>query len=217
MGAGIPKQYLHLAGKTVLEHTLQQFINIDSIKGLVVVLAADDQYWPSLNLDSTNRIHTTSGGLERYNSVLNGLHYLEQMAHEDDWVLVHDAARPCVRPHDIKKLISAMSQCPDGAILAVPVRDTMKRSDSDNRITSTVSRDRLWHAQTPQIFRLSALRDALERVISQNISVTDEAQAIELTGLHPLLVEGHPDNIKITHPADLALAEIYLNQQEKES
>jgi 2-C-methyl-D-erythritol 4-phosphate cytidylyltransferase len=217
MGAGIPKQYLQLAGKTVLEHTLQQFINIDAIKGLVVVLAAEDEYWPTLNLDSTARIHTTSGGIERYNSVLNGLRYLGQMAHDDDWVLVHDAARPCVRPDDIKKLISAMSQCPDGAILAVPVRDTMKRADSDNLITGTVSRDRLWHAQTPQIFRLSALRDALEMVIRQNISVTDEAQAIELTGLRPLLVEGHPDNIKITHPADLALAEIYLNQQEKQS
>jgi 2-C-methyl-D-erythritol 4-phosphate cytidylyltransferase len=93
----------------------------------------------------------------------------------------------------------------------------MKRADSDNLITGTVSRDRLWHAQTPQIFRLSALRDALEMVIRQNISVTDEAQAIELTGLRPLLVEGHPDSIKITHPADLALAEIYLNQQEKQS
>jgi len=216
MGTGTPKQYLPLAGKTVLEHTLQRFTDIDAIKGLVVVLAADDHYWQSLQLTSNTLIHTTLGGAERYQSVLNGLRYLEKMADADDWVLVHDAARPCVRPADIKKLISATSLCADGAILAVPVRDTMKRSDAGNRITATVSRDKLWHAQTPQIFRFATLRSALEKVVGQNLSVTDEAQAIEATGLCPLLVEGHPDNIKITHPADLSLAEIYLRQQEKQ-
>ncbi len=215
MGAGIPKQYLPLAGKTVLEYTLQRFTGIDAIKGLVVVLAADDHYWQSLQTTSNTLIHTTIGGEERYQSVLNGLRYLEKMADTDDWVLVHDAARPCIRAADIKKLIRATSLCADGAILAVPVRDTMKRADPGNRITATVSRDQLWHAQTPQIFQLGTLRAALEKVVEQNTTVTDEAQAIELIGLSPLLVEGHPDNIKITHPADLTLAEIYLRQQEK--
>jgi 2-C-methyl-D-erythritol 4-phosphate cytidylyltransferase len=214
MGTGIPKQYMPLAGKTVLEHTLQRFTGIDTIKGLVVVLAADDHYWQSLQITSNTLIHTTIGAAERYQSVLNGLRYLEKMADADDWVLVHDAARPCVRPADIKKLINATSLCVDGAILAVPVRDTMKRADAGNRITATVSRDQLWHAQTPQIFQLGTLRAALEKVVGQNMAVTDEAQAIEMTGLCPLMVEGHPDNIKITHPADLSLAEIYLRQQE---
>ena len=117
-------------------------------------------------------------------------------------------------PCRYKKLINATSLCVDGAILAVPVRDTMKRADAGNRITATVSRDQLWHAQTPQIFQLGTLRAALEKVVGQNMAVTDEAQAIEMTGLCPLMVEGHPDNIKITHPADLSLAEIYLRQQE---
>jgi len=217
MGTEVPKQYLPLYGKTILEHSLKHICGHDAIKGIVVVLAENDNRWNTLPLASNLKIHTTTGGIQRYHSVLNGLHYLNTLAQADDWVLVHDAARPCLRTDDLDKLLEAASGCPDGAILAVPVRDTMKRADPDNRISATVNRDQLWHALTPQIFRLSALRSALEKIIANNIAVTDEAQAMEITGVRPLLVEGHHDNIKITHQADLVLAEIYLAQQENQS
>lgn len=214
MGVNTPKQYLTLSGKTVLEHTLQRFCDHVAIKGIVVVLPENDHYWKTVSLATNKKIHTTIGGPKRYHSVLNGLHYLEKIANADDWILVHDAARPCVRIEDIDKLILAVQSCPDGAILAVPARDTMKRA-KDMQIDSTISRDDLWHALTPQMFRLSILKTALEQAIETDIPVTDEAQAIELTGLRPLLVEGHADNIKITHQVDLALAETYLAQQKR--
>ncbi len=215
MGNGMPKQYLPLAGKTVLEHTLQCFTDLDVVSGIVLVIAEQDRYWKTLPISANPRIYTTIGGAERCQSVLYGLRYLEKMACPDDLVMVHDAARPCVRAFDIEKLINLAGQCDDGAILGIPVRDTMKRADTGNQITETVCRDHLWHALTPQIFKLSLLRNALESVIANKLTVTDEAQAIEMTGLRPLLVEGHPDNIKITHPADLPLAERYLTLQEK--
>ncbi len=215
MGVNTPKQYLPLLGKTVLEHTLQRFCDHPAVNGVVVVLAENDHYWKTVSPATNQKIHTTTGGLKRCHSVLNGLRYLENIAQADDWVMVHDAARPCIRPKDLDKLIHAASGCPDGAILAVPVRDTMKRAGIDSKISETVSRDDLWHALTPQMFRLSTLKTALKNAIEKNIPVTDEAQAVELTGLRPLLVEGHADNIKITHQADLALAETYLAQQER--
>lgn len=217
MGTEVPKQYLPLYGKTILEHSAGRLRDHKSIAGVVVVLAENDHRWNSLPLATKPKIHTTTGGKQRYHSVLNGLHYLITVAQADDWVLVHDAARPCLRTDDIDKLIQAASECPDGAILAIPVRDTMKHADPANRIKATVNRNELWHALTPQMFRLSVLRSALENNIANNIAVTDEAQAVEMTGMRPLLVEGHHDNIKITHKVDLMLAEIFLAQQENHS
>jgi len=217
MGTEVPKQYLPLYGKTIVEHSAGRLCDHKSIAGVIVVLAENDARWDSLPLATNPKIHTTTGGMQRYHSVLNGLLYLNTIAQADDWVLVHDAARPCLRTDDIDKLIQAASACADGAILAVPVRDTMKQADPDNRISATVNRNQLWHALTPQMFRLSVLRSALENIIANNIAVTDEAQAIEMTGVRPLLVEGHPDNIKITLQADLVLAEIYLARQENQS
>ena len=154
------------------------------------------------------------GGIERCDSVLNGLQMLSSMAEPDDWVMVHDAARPCVRKEDINHLIEIVADHPIGGILALPVSDTIKRGNKNNSISTTVDRKGLWHALTPQMFRLSTLRLALSGCRSNDKVVTDEAQAIEICGNHPLLIEGHPDNIKVTHNYDLALAELYLQQQE---
>ena len=133
---------------------------------------------------------------------------------DDDWVLVHDAARPCLRRSDIDRLLERLAGHPVGGLLGVPVRDTMKRTDDTGLIERTVTRDNLWHAYTPQMFRFAMLRDALEEALRRKLLVTDEASAMELAGHRPLMVEGHGDNIKITRPEDLALAAFYLAQQE---
>lgn len=214
MGAEVPKQYLQIKGKTILEHTLARFCQHPRIEGVVVARAADDKYWPALEVVSHPKVMQTLGGRERCHSVLNGLAYLQNRAQPDDWVLVHDAARPCIRAEDIERLMSELSHHPVGGILALPVRDTMKRGDAGNEIIETVDRQGLWHALTPQMFRLGTLNNALQEAIVNNRLVTDEAQAMELAGLRPKLVQGHPDNIKVTHKLDLSLAELYLSQQE---
>lgn len=215
MGGNIPKQYLPLRGKTVIEHTVDRLLQLEQVAGIVIALSEHDSHWTSLPLAKIEKIHTTTGGAERCNSVLNGLRYLETLAHPDDLVLVHDAARPCVRIGDIVRVIEAARTCQDGAILAIPVRDTLKRAGSFGFIESTVDRAKLWQAQTPQAFGLALLREALEQAIANRTLVTDDAQAIELTGRKPFLVEGHPDNLKITDPSDLNLALLYLQNQEQ--
>jgi 2-C-methyl-D-erythritol 4-phosphate cytidylyltransferase len=147
--------------------------------------------------------------------VLNALHHLAAYAHPGDWVLVHDAARPCVRPGDIEALIAAIGDDSDGGLLGVPVTDTMKRVGRDGRITATLDREALWHAQTPQMFRLGQLKAALEQAQDQDARVTDEASAMERAGYRPRMVQGHADNIKITVPASLALAEFYLQERHR--
>lgn len=217
MGTIIPKQYLSLAGKTVLEHTIERWLALARIEAVVVVVATNDPYWPTMSLKQHPKIHTVFGGLERMNSVLNGLQYLQQRADAADWVLVHDAARPCVRHSDVSALMDAVKSHPVGGLLACPVRDTMKRSqagaDSTIEVLETVQREQLWHALTPQMFRLGLLSSALSAAHDQGWSVTDESAAIERLGLPPLLVEGARDNLKITYPEDLALAEFYLERQ----
>lgn len=214
MGHHYPKQYLSLQNKPVLQHTLQR-LQFPQIAGIVVCLAADDIHWATL----TPPPHTlvVQGGAARYQSVLNGLQQLQTYAQPKDWVLVHDAARPCVRQADIQRLMTALATHPVGGLLAVPVRDTMKRVDDTDQVTETVDRQGLWHALTPQMFRFDLLLHALQQAVSQNLQVTDEAQAVERLGYQPVLVAGHADNIKITHPQDLALATLYLQQQHDES
>jgi 2-C-methyl-D-erythritol 4-phosphate cytidylyltransferase len=148
--------------------------------------------------------------LERCHSVIRALDSLNNVAAPDDWVLVHDAARPCVRMQDIDKMILELKEHPVGGILAVPVHDTLKRGSAAGEIVDTVDRRNLWQAQTPQMFRLQALRQALHQAIEDGFMVTDEASAMEHIGLKPKLVEGHADNIKVTRPEDLSLAEFYL-------
>lgn len=212
MGADRPKQYLELAGRTVLEHTLRRLLDEPRISGIVVPMAADDTFGRAI-IDSLGpRVVATLGGAERCHSVLNGLDALPDAA-DDDWALVHDAARPCLRPGDLATLIAQLADSHCGGILAVPVRDTLKRCTVDGAIEHTVDRNRLWHALTPQMFRLSVLRNALRAALADARLVTDEAQAIELAGFVPRVVEGHADNIKITRPEDLPLADYYLRMQ----
>lgn len=212
MGSDCPKQYLSLQEKPIIQHTLER-LAATQVKGIVVALSATDPYWEELELDLPVPLMRVEGGAERFHSVLNGLHHLQKHADPDDWVLVHDAARPCVRVEDIQHLMQSLADHPVGGLLALPVRDTMKRSNTDNIITETVSREQLWHALTPQMFRLQALTEALEDVLAQQKMVTDDAQAIELTGQQPVLVASHADNIKVTHPQDLQLAALFLTQQ----
>ncbi len=209
MASEIPKQYLEIAGKTILEHTLDRFFGHPKIAGVVLAISPDDQRWESLNVISEKSLIITHGGAERCHSVLSALQILEEHADQQDWVLVHDAARPCLRREDVDKLISEVADHKVGGLLAAPVRDTMKRS-VENVVSETVERTGLWHALTPQMFRLFDLRKALENTLQKGLVVTDESQAMELMGMMPLLIEGHADNIKITRPQDLELATHYL-------
>lgn len=213
MGAEIPKQYLRLGGRTVLEHTLAALDAIDTLAGTVVAIATDDAFWPELIPKLAHPLFTAPGGAERAESVANALDVLRERAADDDWVLVHDAARPCVRREDLERLIAELRDDPVGGLLAVPVRDTMKQADAEQRSAATVDRSRLWHALTPQMFRFDHLRKALRDAHAAGVAVTDDASAMERAGQRPRLVEGHADNLKITRPEDLALAEFYLRQQ----
>ncbi|MDH5184143.1 MAG: 2-C-methyl-D-erythritol 4-phosphate cytidylyltransferase [Gammaproteobacteria bacterium] len=211
MQADRPKQYLTLCDKSVIEHTIACFSHHPEIAGIVVSLSATDSYWLELDLHSDAPLHRAEGGEERCHSVLNSLEVVAQYAHEDDWVLVHDAARPCLTRVDLDKLISDVEEDEVGGILAVPVQDTMKRDNGTARIDHTVDRQGLWHALTPQMFRLGILRSALQKALADGFTVTDEASAIEYMGKQPKLVEGSRSNIKVTRPDDLALAEYYLS------
>jgi len=212
MGAQLPKQYLPLAGRTVIEHSLARLAALQGCAGVVVALAADDAYWPTLNVTLNVPVQRVTGGTERCHSVLAALTWLLGVADVGEWVLVHDAARPCVRRADLERLLETRADDPVGGLLAVPVRDTLKRADADGRILATVDRADLWQAQTPQMFRLGALHGALTRAVAAGDLVTDEAAAMEREGRMPRLIEGHGDNIKITRPEDLLLAEFYLSQ-----
>ncbi|HEY9198055.1 MAG TPA: 2-C-methyl-D-erythritol 4-phosphate cytidylyltransferase [Gammaproteobacteria bacterium] len=213
MGTEIPKQYLRLGGRTVLEHTLMVLAQIEGLAGVVVALSADDPYWPGLSLRLPCPLFTARGGVERADSVLNALETLREHAGDQDWVLVHDAARPCVRREDLALLIGELRDDPIGGLLAVPVCDTLKQADGERRCAATVDRNGLWHALTPQMFRVGALRATLRDAHAAGVKVTDDAAAMELAGMRPRLIEGHADNLKITRPEDLALAEFHLRQQ----
>jgi len=213
MRADRPKQYLQLDGQTVIEQTLQRLASHSSIKGIVVAVAENDPWWSECSQSYSCPIHVVSGGEERADSVLNALKQLTTFTHDDPWVLVHDAARPCLRHSDIDAMLSALSEHRVGGILGIPVTDTVKRTNAKQEITETVSRQGLWRATTPQMFHLHALTQALQSAKQQELIVTDEASAMELAGFQPMMVEGHADNIKITLPQDLALASLYLQQQ----
>jgi len=210
MGTIQPKQYLLLLGKPIIEHTLNRLASHEKINKVIVVLSPNDSHWSNIQIDQPNKIITTNGGNERCHSVLNGLHALKEHAKPDDWVLVHDAVRPCIQHQDIDKLIQQLSNHPVGGLLGVPVKDTLKRLDENGQVIETVDRKNAWHALTPQMFRFNKLQEALENAINNNHPITDEASAIQLLGSTPLMIEGDSTNIKITHPQDLQLAEKYL-------
>jgi len=215
MGAPLPKQYLELEGRTILEHTLLRLLGHPGLAGVTLVIAADDELWPAL-APRLPALRVVTGGAERCHSVLNALRVLAGELGPDDWVLVHDAARPCVRAADISRLLGIAGEGNVGGILAVPVRDTLKRADPDGFVTETVDRNRVWHALTPQMFRHAELHRALEAALAAGHLVTDEAQAVERAGGHVRLVEGSADNIKVTRPEDLHLAACFLRAQAEE-
>ncbi|WAH60174.1 2-C-methyl-D-erythritol 4-phosphate cytidylyltransferase [Pseudomonas silvicola] len=204
MAADRPKQYLHLGGRTILEHSLDCFLDHPGLKGLVVSLAEDDPYWPELASARDPRIQRAPGGRERADSVLNALLHLHANgAEDDDWVLVHDAARPNLARADLDRLLGELAHDPVGGLLAVPAKDTLKRADAHGRVAETVDRTTIWQAYTPQMFRLGALHRALADSLVADVAVTDEASAMEWAGQAPRLIEGRSDNLKVTRPEDL--------------
>ncbi|MEZ9657544.1 2-C-methyl-D-erythritol 4-phosphate cytidylyltransferase [Vibrio splendidus] len=213
MKADRPKQYLQIHGKTILEHTVEKLLSHPQVSKIVVAVSDDDPYYPELPLNLNPQVIRVSGGTERADSVLSALDYTAQQQ-LSDWVMVHDAARPCIQLSDIDKLISGAMTHDVGAILAAPVRDTMKRG-AQGQIEHTVDRVDLWHALTPQMFRSKPLRKVLSEALQQGVSITDEASAFEWKGLSPALIAGRSDNFKITQPEDLALAEFYLSQNKE--
>lgn len=204
MAADRPKQYLALADSTVLEQTLLRLLSHADIGIIIVATAAHDTWFQQLALAKHPRIKQVLGGAERADTVLNALAFVTT-----EWVLVHDAARPCLQQSDLDAVLSCGRQA-QGAILASRVRDTMKRGDGQGAIAASVPRDELWHALTPQCFATATLRQAMSAALAAGVSITDEASAMEWAGYQPLLVEGRADNIKITRPEDLALASFFL-------
>jgi 2-C-methyl-D-erythritol 4-phosphate cytidylyltransferase len=211
-GGEIPKQYLEVAGRALIAHALDALLAHPSIDGALVALAADDQRWPNWTSLHGKPVLACTGGGERADSVLAALRALPADVPGDGLVLVHDAARPNLRGDDIGRLIAAALEHGDGALLAAPVRDTLKRADDRSCVAATEPRDGLWRALTPQAFRRAALTSALERARADGVIVTDEAMAMERIGAKPRLVEGREDNLKVTTPADLALARYLLSQ-----
>lgn len=216
MGAAVPKQYLPLGEATVIEAAISNFLRHPKIVGVIVALHADDQHWNNLAVTRNEKIHTVIGGESRTESVHNAINYLENTSAEDhDFVLVHDAARPCLRYNDLDMLIQQLEQDDVGGILAAPVSDTLKvveKQEFHNTVNKTIDRESVWRAFTPQMFRLVTLKKALVYCVKKNINVTDEASAVEALGLRVKLVKGHSDNIKVTHAVDLDLAAAILNK-----
>ena len=212
-GGVMPKQYAPLVGAPMLIRTLDRLLSHPRVAGVMVALAAGDEYWPGITELEGKPVATCVGGAARADSVLLGLQALADVCADDDWILVHDAARPCVRHDDIDALLAQGSKHRVGAILAAPIRDTVKLGAAGAAIQKTVDRTSLFRALTPQMFRYGALRAALAAALNdgpQSAAITDEASALEARGDMPLLVEGAEDNIKVTTLHDLALAEFIL-------
>lgn len=209
MQSEVPKQYLMLNGKPILKHAIDMFETVEEVSSIVIVVAENDAYWqPSMlsNCHKAQVIHC--GGETRAASVLNGLQAMADMVSADDWVLVHDAARPGIDHQMIARLINTVSADEIGALLALPLADTLKRADAQGLIEETIPRQQLWQAQTPQMFRHAVLQQALATHLQRN--PTDEAQAMEWMGHRPKLVLGDLKNMKITYPQDLAVVAALL-------
>jgi 2-C-methyl-D-erythritol 4-phosphate cytidylyltransferase len=207
-GSEVPKQYLELAGRPLIHHTLAALCRYEQIERVWVILSPGDEWWGAYDWTSLGPklLAVFCGGATRAESVSNGLSAAASVLADDDWVLVHDAARPCLSQAMLAALCDELVDDPVGGLLAVPVADTLKRADAAQRIVATEPRDGLWQAQTPQMFRYGLLCKALAR----NFAVTDEASAIEAAGFKPRLVRADATNLKVTFPADLRLAELIL-------
>jgi 2-C-methyl-D-erythritol 4-phosphate cytidylyltransferase len=217
MGSSIPKQYLSIDGAPLILHSLRRLSAVKKIEKIVVVIHPEDSRWAelekSIKEEFGNRIITVMGGGERYQSVLNGLTALTEFAGKDDWVLVHDAVRPCVRTSDIENLIQKVSLHSIGGLLGSPVDNTLKRVDKKLTVIETVDRESYWNALTPQMFRFAQLKESIQTVVVSGKQVTDEAGAMEVAGFKPIMIAGQKDNIKITVEADLVLASQILKNQ----
>ena len=212
-GGAVPKQYLDIAGQPLIAHALDALLSHPRVDGAVVALAADDAHWPGWDARHGKPLLRCTGGGERADSVLAALLALPPALGGDTLVLVHDAARPNLHADDLDRLLQSAGQQRDGAILAAPVRDTLKRADAVGRVVATEPRQHLWRALTPQAFRRDLLTAALLSARSAGVEVTDEAMAMELAGFHPALVEGREDNLKVTTAADRDLAEFLLSRR----
>ena len=218
MGMDVPKQYLPLNNSTVLEESLSSFLSHPRIAGVVVALSANDRGWSKLEISSDKSIHTVVGGHSRARSVHNALDRVRSLAGADEFVLVHDAARPCLGYADLDRLICQGLADEVGAILATPVCDTIKQiriTDDIREVDQTVDRTHLWKALTPQMFRIQVLHRALQACIENNQEITDDASAVEAIGLRVKIIEGRSDNIKITRQEDIQLAESILRHIRK--
>ena len=212
-GGEVPKQYLQVGGRPLLAYTLDALLAHPAVAGVVVALAAGDPWWPGWSDHAGKPVLTCTGGASRAASVLAAMAALPESVRADDFVLVHDAARPNLAPADLDRLLEQGRADPVGAILAAPVRDTLKRAGDDGGIDRTEPRERLWRALTPQLFRRLQLARALQAAADAGVEVTDEAMALERQGARPLLVEGREDNFKVTTPADLARFEFELSRR----
>lgn len=209
MQTDCPKQYLSIGNKTILEHSVDALLANACIQRVIIAVSPGDERFNQLNLAQHPQVTVVDGGAERADSVLAGL----KAAGDAAWVLVHDAARPCLHQNDLARLLTLRETSRVGGILAAPVRDTMKRAEPGKpAIAHTVDRNDLWHALTPQFFPRELLFDCLTRALNEGATITDEASALEYCGFHPTLVVGRADNIKVTRPEDLALAEFYLTR-----
>lgn len=209
MGGELPKQYLPLLERPLIEHTLRALASHPLVSMVYVVLSSQDQAWDGQGIKLDKLTVLRCGGDTRAQSVTNGLKAIADKVSADDWVLVHDAARPCLRAEHIDRMLTELAEDEVGGILAVPLADTLKRADAAQRIAETVPRESLWQAQTPQMFRHGLLLKAL---VAAGSAVTDEASAIEFMGLKPKLVEGDARNLKVTYPRDLELAALILGE-----
>ncbi len=214
MGTAVPKQYLPLAGRSVLAWTLDTLLSHPRIAGVVLAVGHDDPRWRECVPEGAGaRVVHCDGGVERGDSVQAALALLARDCPDQEWVLVHDAVRPCVHPNDLERLVTTLETDPVGGLLAAPCTDTIKQADAESRVGATLDRRTLWRALTPQMFPTAPLRLALEEGLALGATITDEASAMERAGYPVRMVEGRADNIKVTRPEDLSLAGLFLDQQ----
>jgi 2-C-methyl-D-erythritol 4-phosphate cytidylyltransferase len=213
VGSSIPKQYLQIEGKTILEHAINPFIRNSRIAGITVALNPQDTHFSTLGLKSSSgKIHSVIGGVTRAHSVLNALDSIEAQLDKDDFILVHDAARPCLTMGDLDRLIDVCIRHEVGGVIGSRVTDTIKQVDNNN-IINTLDRENIWRAYTPQMFKFGVLQSAIQKAFKDNVAITDEASALEYVGYKPRMVEGDSRNIKVTTAEDLSLAIIFLQKE----
>lgn len=213
----LPKQYCELRGKTVIEHTLNVFLKNKQVKQVVVALSAEDTVFSKLPIADHARVTTVQGGATRMQSVLNALNWIKTVGQTQDWVMVHDAVRPALHAEDLENLMLTVGEDEVGGILASPVQDTIKFSTQSNRIAHTVSRNALWQALTPQLFRMNVLLEGLNRCEAIGFVATDEAQAVEQFGHKPKIVKSKHPNPKLTFPQDIHFLTHLLSEEEAAS